>query len=65
MYTVVAELDVGKYMVLALDRAIEDVDYTKYKIDGEEYDIVPVYDLPNNIAVKSRKSFIGSKVECI
>lgn len=37
----------------------------KYRIDGIEYDIVPVYDFPGYIAIEAKGNFKGKKVEFI
>lgn len=65
MYTVVSEFKTGRYTVLKLDRAIEEKHYTRYRIDGYDYAIVPVYDLPLHIAIDADGMFKGKTVECI
>lgn len=65
MNKVVSELSIGKYKVLTLDEKKTDVSYTKYLIDGKEYNIVPIYDAPNCIAVESNDVFIDKHVKYI
>lgn len=64
-YKVIGELHAGKYSILELDRKIEDVGYSSYMVGGHIYPVVPVYDLPNNIAIESDEDHIGMSVECI
>ena len=65
MRTVISEISLGKYKALILDGPVPIHSYTKYRIDGIYYDIVPVYDAKNCIAVESSGSFLGKKVEFI
>lgn len=65
MRTIIAQLHVEKYTLLALDGPLPNREHNKYRIDGKEYDIVPVYDLPNNIAIAAEGSFVGKTVEFI
>lgn len=65
MYKVISEFRAGKYAILKLDKKIMEIDYHKYRIEGKDYDIVPVYDLPNHIAVESSEDFVGKTVEFI
>lgn len=60
---VVDEFSVKQYKVLTLDQMDMPKNYRKYVIDGKQYDIVPVYDLPGCIAIVSDDSFIGKTVE--
>ena len=64
-YTVISELTTGKYKALELDRPITERNYTSFRIDGDVYKAVSVYDLPNNIAIESNKSFLGKEVEVV
>lgn len=65
MSKVVSEWKIGKYTALELDQGPPMKPYYKYRIDGVDYDIVPVYDIPNHIAVESKSSFLGKTVEFI
>ena len=56
---------IGKYTTLELDEGTPMQPYHKYCIDGREYDIVPVYDMPNHIAVEAEGDFLGKTVEFI
>lgn len=62
MPKVVYEFQAGKYTVLKLDRAITAKNYSKYIIKGKQYDIVPVYDMKNCIAIQCSDSFLGESV---
>lgn len=59
---VVSEIKVGNYSVLKLDGSKPNHKYTKYIIDGQQYDIVPMYDADNCIAVRSSESLNGKTV---
>lgn len=63
MAKVISEFIIGKYKILKLDSALPLKGYTKYVIDGNDYDIVPIYDAVNCIAIESKDSFIGKIVE--
>ena len=63
MRKVISEMNIGNYKVLALDGELPLKRYRKYVIDGTAYDIVPVYDLPNCIAIESDDHFAGKTVE--
>ena len=65
MYQVIAEFSVGNYRVLKLNNAVPLRPYKKYKIGEQEFDIVPLYDLPNCIAIASDRSFLNQVVEFI
>lgn len=66
MYKVISQWKVGKYLVLNLNQKLPSESYTRYRIDGEEYDSVPVYDLPGNIAIETKeRDFVGKNVEFI
>ena len=65
MNKVISELVIGKYKVLKLDEKKVDIAYTKYLIDGKEYESVPTYDVPNCIAVESIDDFVGKDVKYI
>lgn len=65
MSKVVSEWKIGKYTALELDQSPPIKPYHKYRIDGTDYDIVPVYDMPNHIAVEAESSFLGKTVEFI
>lgn len=65
MNKVVHEFKAVKYMVLELDEKKTPDFYKKYSIDGKEYDIVPISNAPNCIAVESSDSFLGKTVKYI
>lgn len=65
MCTIVSECELGKYSLLQLDQNPPKNHYTKYRIDGVEYDIVPVYDLPGHIAIEAKGKFQGKTVDFI
>lgn len=65
MCTIVSEWKLGKYTVLELSQKPPKTHYAKYRIDGSEYDIVPVYDLPGHIAIEAKGKFQGKTVEFI
>ena len=65
MNKVIKELQVDKYKLLQLDEFVPSKKYGKYVIDGKEYEIVPVYDLNNCIAVESSDKFSGKTVEFV
>ena len=65
MRTVVSELCVGKYVVLSLDGPVPSTEHKKYRIDNLEYDIVPLYDMPNSIGIAGSGSFVGKKVHFV
>lgn len=65
MRRVTYEFNCGDYKVLKLDGAVSEEEHRSYLIDGETYQIVPVYDAPNCIAIKSNKTFLGKTVEFI
>lgn len=65
MRKIVSAIRVGKYTLLLLDGPVPSEEYSKYSIDGIEYDIVPVYDLPNNIAVAAEGLFVGKTVQFV
>ena len=65
MYTIVSTFKAGRYTVMKLDREINEKHFTKYRIDGHEYPVVPVYDLPLHIAIDADGEFKGKTVECI
>lgn len=64
---VVSDFQCRKYRILTLDGSKWSVKkYHKYRINGKEYEPVPVYDAGDNIiAVESEESFSGKEVEFI
>lgn len=65
VHTVIYEFKVKDYLVLKLDKDKPLKKYTKYLIDNNEYEIIPIYDADRCIAIKSDKSFMNKKVEFI
>ena len=64
MSKVVEEFRIRQYAVLKLDK-MPQVHYKKYRIGTEEFEPVPIYDLPQCIAITSDKSYLGEIVEFI
>ena len=65
MRKIISQWAVGKYVVLETDQGLPMKPYKKYRINGEEYDSVPVYDLPRSIAIEAKGDFVGKTVEFI
>lgn len=65
MRKVLSDFSVGKYRVLKLDGAKPNSSYSAYRIDGTIFDIVPIYDAVDCIAIESSSSFAGKTVEFI
>lgn len=65
MRKVISEITLGKYKALILDGPVPTYRYSKYCIDGTYYDIVPVYDAKNCIAIVSSDSFVGKIVDFV
>lgn len=64
MSTVIDEFGVKEYTVLKLD-SLPKVPYRKYRIAGKEYDVIPMYDAQNCIAIKAKGTFLGKTVEFV
>ncbi|WP_017416040.1 hypothetical protein [Clostridium tunisiense] len=65
MCKVISEFRVKNYAVLKLDEDKPLKKYSKYLIDGLEYEIVPVYDSPRCIAIESNDSFLNKEIKFI
>lgn len=65
MAKIISEFSIKQYKVLQLDKLDAPKDYRKYVIDGKTYDVVPLYDLPDCIAIESADSFKGKTVEFV
>ena len=65
MVKIVSQKPLGKYTVLLIEGSLPKTKYTKYKIDGKEYDIVPVSDMKNTIAVQTKDNLVGKTVEFV
>lgn len=65
MYEIVSEWSIGKYVALEVNQELPLKSYRKYRIDGIEYDPVPVFDLPRHIAIEAQGNFKGKTVEFI
>ena len=63
MRKVVSEFSIGGYKVLTLDDSVPNRGYREYVIDGKSFGIVPLYDIPNSIAIEANGSFVGKTVE--
>lgn len=64
-HKVIGQLPVGKYIALELDVNLPVNGYKKFRIDGKEYEPVPVYELPNHIAIEAQGNFKGKTVEFV
>ena len=53
--------NIGKYTVLFVDK-VSDKSWTKFLIDGKEYEPISVYDLPNSVAVAEKGDFVGKEI---
>ncbi len=62
MSKVINEFYIDKYVVLILDN-MPNESYHKFRIKGEEFAPVTVYDGNNCIAIESKESFIGEIIE--
>lgn len=62
---IVSEWEIEKYTLLEINQEPPLKKYYKYRIDGIEYDIVPVYDFSGYIAIEAKGNFKGKKVEFI
>lgn len=65
MQRILSQWSVGKYTVLEVEHELPMTPYKKYRINGKEYEIVPVYDLPNSIAIEAKGDFTGKIVEFV
>lgn len=65
MRTVLSQWQIGKYTALELNEDIPLKKYSKYRIEGKEYEPVPVYDLPKHIAIEGEGEFVGNTVEFV
>ena len=63
MLKIIDEFAIDKYIIFTLDGEKPKRGYSKYVIDGKPYSIVPVYDMPNCIAVEASGHFVGKTVE--
>ncbi len=64
MSKVVDEFKLGRYAVLKLD-GMPKTRHRKYKIDGVEFEPIPIYDTYQCIAIEAEGSFLGKTVEFI
>ncbi len=62
---IVKALRAGENTVLMLDSKLPEKMWSKVLIEGVEHTTVPVYDLPNCIAVKGYGAFVGKSVSFI
>ena len=65
MAKVIGESSVGKYKILKIDQELPTKPYSKYVIDGKDYNIVPIYDAHNCIAIADTGSLIGKTVNFV
>ena len=63
MFKIIDEFAIDKYIILTLDGEKPKRGYSKYVIDGKQYVIVPIYDMPKCIAIEASGHFIGKTVE--
>ena len=59
MCQIIHEIHLDEYTILRMDQ-LPDKAYSKFRIDGIDYEPIPIYD-----AFKSRDSFEGKTVEFI
>ena len=64
MSKVVDEFRIKQYAILKLDE-MPQINYRKYRIGTEEFDPVPIYDMPQCIAIISDKSYLGKAVDFV
>lgn len=64
MSKVVDNFQIGKYAVLKLDEMPKS-GYNKFRIEGNEFEPVPIYDMPQCIAIESNEEFLNKIVEFI
>lgn len=62
---VIYEFRIKNYTVLGLEGGVPMKAHNRYVIDGGEYTIVPVYDMPGCIAIEADGSFLGKEVEFV
>jgi len=62
---VISDFSIGKYRVLKIDGEIPKKSYSLFRIDGKEYESVPIYDTLNCIAIESSESFLGKQVDFV
>jgi hypothetical protein len=65
MRKIISEFCINDYTVLTLDNDVPLKKHNGYRIDGKDYDIVPVYDMPGCIAVVGEGPFVGKTVEFV
>lgn len=61
MSKIIQEISVGKYKILKLD-VMPSTSYTAVIIKGRRYDLIPIYDALNCIAVESSEKLYGAEV---
>lgn len=64
MSKIVDEFEISEYTVLRLDKMPES-EYYKFRIEGREFEPVPIYDMPKCIAIEAKGNFVGKTVEFI
>lgn len=57
MSKVLSQWEIGKYTALELDYDISLKKHRKYRINGNDYDPVPVYDMPKHIAIEGKTNY--------
>ncbi len=65
MIKVIHQNNIGNIAVLLLDGSLPKTCYKMYKINNREYNIVPVWDMKNTIAVETKENLVGKIVEFI
>lgn len=61
MAKVIDNFKVGKHLIVVLDGIQKD--FKKIEIDGIQYDVTIVYDIPNAISIEGDNDFIGKTVK--
>lgn len=64
MSKIIYEFKIGPYVALQLDN-MPNEPYMRYQIEDEVFEPIPINDMPNCIAIKSSKSFLGKEVEFV
>ena len=64
MYEIVDEVRAGRFILLILDRPIEEKAYNRIIIGDKKFEIVPSFGIPG-VAIESDSSFIGQRARLV
>ena len=65
MAVIIDERRINEYLIVTVDK-IPMERYRRYRIDGVEYEYIPMsHHAPNTFAIECNKSMIGKQVEFI